>query len=148
MSLNNCNCTICNELITGELVLRHFDNFFVVLNRYPYLPGHIMVVSNLHIYNSLDNFTSAQKHELIEIIAWSQNILLNAVNCDSVNIGINIGPHAGGINSSHFHFHIIPRHINDINFMSAITKNSYNTYPQHILELNQRIIHAFSIVTI
>ena len=139
-----CACNLCNELYIGELVLRRFTNFSVVFNKYPYLPGHIMVVSNQHLHNSLNNFTPEQRSELMEIAVWAQNILLEVVNCDSANMGVNLGPQAGGSIPEHFHFHIVPRHVNDVNFMAVTTNNIHHVYPHHQqLELNTRIYHAF-----
>ena len=138
------SCALCNELTNGELHLRRFANFSVVFNRYPYIPGHIMVVSNHHLHNSLNNFTPIQRSELMEIAVWAQNILLGVVQCDSANMGVNLGPNAGGSIPGHFHFHIVPRHVNDINFMAVTTNNIHHIYPRHQqLELNTRIAHAF-----
>ena len=140
--MNFCSCDLCKELSSGELVLRRFQNFSILFNRYPYLPGHIMIISNQHLHNNLNNFTPAQRSELMEIAVWAQNILLEVVGCDSANMGINLGPHSGG--SIPDHFHIIPRQINDVNFMAVTTNNIHNIYPHHQqLELNTRIFSAF-----
>ena len=138
-----CGCALCNEILTGELVLKRFLNFSVVFNRYPYIPGHIMVISNSHVSSNLNNFTPRLRSELMEISLWAQNLLLQTTGYDSANIGMNLGSNSGGSIPEHFHIHIVPRKINDTNFMAVITNGS--TYPKYQqIEFNQRIRNSFA----
>ena len=138
-------CGICQELKTGELILKRFANFSVVFNRYPYLPGHLMIVLNNHVSNNL-NLIPHLRHEFIDIVLWTQNILMTVLNTNSLNMGVNTGPFSGSSIPDHFHWHIVPRSRNDINFMAITTNNSLNVYPSHQhqqLELNKKIAQAF-----
>ena len=124
-----CGCELCLELSKDELVLRRFPNFSIIFNRYPYVPGHIMILSNFHILNNFNALTDVQKIELMDILVWAQNTLIKATGYNSLNIGMNIGPHSGGSIPEHFHLHIIPRSQNDVNFMTLTTNQPVSVSP-------------------
>jgi ATP adenylyltransferase len=92
---------------------------FVVLNRFPYTSGHLMVVPYSHIPDLaiLDNASSA---ELMALTRASDRHLRSTYRPDGLNIGMNIGESAGAGIASHIHMHVLPRWTGDANFMTTV----------------------------
>ncbi len=114
-------CGIANsENDVQNLVLLRSKYCFVMLNRYPYNIGHLMVVP----YQHLINMNSLQEGEMIDIM---KTVLLSIDNLKTVfkpqgfNLGVNIGKAAGVGIDDHIHFHIVPRWEGDTNFMPVIS---------------------------
>ncbi len=100
-------------------VLYRSNYCFVIMNIFPYNPGHIMVVPNRHI----SHIKLLDDKESIDIFSTIQafcDILEKAFKPDGFNIGMNIGTHAGAGIADHIHFHIVPRWNGDTNFISTI----------------------------
>ena len=101
------------------LVLLRDGRGVVMLNRYPYTNGHLMVAPLGHI-GDLTDLTSSQRGDLIELTAIAETALKTAVNAQGVNIGVNIGRCAGAGLPGHLHVHIVPRWNGDTNFMRTV----------------------------
>jgi ATP adenylyltransferase len=116
-------CIFCNALEKTDgvenLVVFRGERIFVILNRYPYTSGHVMVVSNDHkaSYADLDQVTRA---ELMEGINTSTKVIGEVYHADGFNVGANIGSAAGAGVTGHVHFHVVPRWGGDANYMSTI----------------------------
>ncbi|NPV76697.1 MAG: HIT domain-containing protein [Anaerolineae bacterium] len=95
----------------------HFT--FVILNRYPYTSGHLMVVPYAH-QPTLDRLTVEARREIVEIITTAEVVLQEVYHPDGFNIGANIGSAAGAGVAGHLHFHVVPRWSGDTNFMSTL----------------------------
>ncbi len=93
---------------------------FVIMNSYPYSPGHLMVVPYRHVA-SLDELTDEELHEHFDMVSRSIKILRQAFNSDGFNLGMNIGKVAGAGIEGHIHTHIVPRWQGDTNFMPVIS---------------------------
>jgi ATP adenylyltransferase len=93
---------------------------FVMLNRYPYTSGHVMVVPVLHkaLFEDLDELTQL---ELMQLITQSTQVIRKVYQPDGFNIGANIGNGSGAGVVGHLHFHVVPRWSGDSNFMSTIS---------------------------
>lgn len=94
---------------------------YIVLNKYPYNPGHLLVVP----YNESDSLIQLSKEErddLMEHIAQAQIILEKALSPHGFNIGFNLGAAAGAGVPHHIHAHVVPRWRGDTNFMPVIGK--------------------------
>ena len=91
---------------------------FVILNRYPYTNGHLMVAPYGHEawLSSSDAETLA---ELIGTVARAERILVSAYHTDGLNVGINFGSAAGAGVAGHYHVHVVPRWNGDTNFMTV-----------------------------
>ena len=89
---------------------------FIIMNFYPYNNGHIMVVPYRHLAK-LELLNSDEKSEMMDLLSKSSTILENKMNCDGMNIGMNLGRIAGAGIDEHIHFHIVPRWSGDTNFM-------------------------------
>lgn len=93
---------------------------FVIMNSYPYNPGHLMIAPYRHLA-SLEELTDEELHEHIEIVVRSLKVLREAFNPAGFNIGANIGKVAGVGLEGHVHTHIVPRWQGDTNFMPVIS---------------------------
>jgi ATP adenylyltransferase len=92
---------------------------FIMLNAYPYVPGHLMVAPYRHIANVTDaNAREAKEH--VELIQLCVKLLTRQVNSASFNIGMNIGRVAGAGVEGHIHTHVVPRWNGDNNFMAVV----------------------------
>ena len=99
------------------LVIARGRHVYVVLNLYPYNPGHSMVVP----YRKVADLENLDADESRELMAYTQHLIrvVKAVsNPHSFNVGLNLGKGAGGSLSEHLHQHIVPRWIGDANFMT------------------------------
>jgi ATP adenylyltransferase len=102
---------------------------FVVMNKYPYNNGHLMVIP----YRHMANLTELNQDELMEMMKLTQKVLevfKVAMKPSGFNIGINLGKVAGAGVEDHVHLHVVPRWEGDTNFMPVI--GSIRVMPQHI----------------
>ncbi len=112
-------CTIPELPDADGLVVRRGDLCYVVLNLYPYNPGHLMVCPFRHIAD----YTELTTEELVEVAALTQQAMQamrTTSNADGFNIGMNQGTVAGAGIAAHLHQHIVPRWGGDANFMPVI----------------------------
>jgi ATP adenylyltransferase len=93
---------------------------FVIMNLYPYNPGHLMVAPYRHVAN-LEDLSRAELHEHIEMVSLSIKALKQAFNPGGFNLGINLGRMAGAGIDDHIHSHIVPRWAGDTNFMPVLS---------------------------
>ncbi len=103
----------------SNLVVARSNHSFVLLNNYPYNPGHAMVIPRRHV----DSYAELNDSELLDHARVKQLTLrsLNAgLNPDGFNTGMNLGEGAGGSIGDHIHTHIVPRWKGDTNFMPAV----------------------------
>jgi ATP adenylyltransferase len=91
---------------------------FVLLNRFPYTSGHLMVLPK-HAVASLDDLDDDVHAELWVTVRAAVAAQERAFRCDGINVGLNLGEAAGGSQSDHLHVHCVPRWIGDANFMSV-----------------------------
>jgi ATP adenylyltransferase len=91
---------------------------FALLNRFPYTSGHLMVLPQRSVAD-LEDLTEEEHAELWATVRDAVVALKGAVRCDAVNVGLNLGPAAGGSQSDHLHVHCVPRWTGDANFISV-----------------------------
>ena len=138
------DCAFCTELSREDgpenlIVVRAHSNF-VILNRYPYTSGHLMVVPYVHAA-VLDGFDVATRSEMIELTNQGMQVLRTIYNPQGFNVGINIGEAAGAGITEHIHIHIVPRWGGDTNFMSALGRT--RVLPETLEESYARIKTAW-----
>ncbi len=92
---------------------------FVMLNAYPYNPGHLMVSPYRHI-STPEEMTEEERHEHFDIVSRCLTALRQEFNSEGLNVGINLGRAAGAGIDEHCHTHIVPRWNGDTNFITAI----------------------------
>lgn len=100
------------------LIVRRGPTCFVLLNRFPYTSGHLMVLPNRAVPN-LEDLTEEEHAELWGLVRDSVVAVRDALGCHGVNVGLNIGAVAGGSQSDHLHVHTVPRWQGDANFMEV-----------------------------
>ena len=115
------DCIFCTASEPGraELVLVRGQVSFVVLNKFPYNNGHLMVVPNRHAPN-LATLSADEQAELMRLTRHAEIALTEAYAPHGVNVGINLGRSAGAGVLDHLHVHLVPRWNGDTNFMTAI----------------------------
>ena len=92
---------------------------FLMLNRYPYAVGHLMVVPYRKVAETAD-LTEGERLELWELADIGQRVLRQAVGAEGFNVGLNLGKCAGAGVADHLHLHIVPRRVGDQNFMPVL----------------------------
>ncbi len=115
-------CIFCNatELTDEEAFIVHRGkSAFVILNRYPYTNGHLMIVPYLHV-DTLEMLNADIRSELMELMTKSMQLLRSIYNPQGFNLGGNIGSAAGAGVAEHVHLHVLPRWSGDTNFMTAV----------------------------
>lgn len=114
---------------------------FVVLNRFPYTSGHLMVVPYVHVADlgSLDDETAG---ELMALTRASERHIRSIYKPDGLNLGMNIGESAGAGIAGHIHMHVLPRWRGDANFLSTIGET--RILPEELEITWQRLSQAFA----
>lgn len=116
-------CLFCRILKENKdrdnYVLYRGKKVFVVMNRYPYVSGHLMVVPYRHIAH-LEKLPEETACEIIRETQRAAKILKIVLRPDSINVGINLGHQSGAGVPGHIHQHIVPRWHGDTNFLSVI----------------------------
>ena len=102
----------------AALIVHRAPLSYLVLNRFPYNPGHLLAVPFREVVE-LDELSAAERADLMEEIAFARRLLAAAMKPDGINIGFNLGSAAGG-SISHLHGHIVPRWNGDNNFMPVV----------------------------
>jgi len=142
-------CVFCD--VHGEkdgpqnLILHRGDYAYVVMNKFPYSNGHLMIVPNRHVRN----FEVLNAEEGMEIFLLSQRslvVLRRTVRAQGFNMGLNLGKVAGAGIDPHLHFHVVPRWDGDHNFMTVLAE--VRSIPEHIETtygtLRQAFLEEFS----
>lgn len=102
-----------------HLVLARGELALVILNRYPYNNGHLMIAPNAHVAN-LEDLPTATATNLMALTQRALRVLREALSPQGFNVGINAGKIAGAGVADHIHQHIVPRWDGDTNFMPVI----------------------------
>jgi len=137
-------CILCekpgqNNDVPNYILYRGNKNF-VIMNSYPYNPGHLMIAPYSHTA-SLDELTSEELHEHFEIVSRSIKVLRQVFNPGGFNLGINLGRIAGAGIEDHFHTHIVPRWQGDTNFMAVIS--DVRVIPEALSETYEKLKGKF-----
>lgn len=117
------NCVFCTETEQPDspenLIVQRGQRAFVIINRYPYTSGHLMIVPYDH-QPSLELLDAETRAEMMELTAQAILVLRQVYLPQGFNVGVNIGEPAGAGIAEHVHLHIVPRWTGDTNFMSAL----------------------------
>ncbi|MBL8063411.1 MAG: HIT domain-containing protein [Anaerolineales bacterium] len=137
-------CVFCNaqarEDNAENLIAFRGNHAYVILNRFPYTSGHLMVIPFVHISN-LEELNAETRAEMMELTSRCTTILRETYRTQSFNVGVNIGEAAGAGVLGHVHIHIVPRWAGDTNFMSSVGET--RVLPEALEDTYTRIKAAF-----
>ena len=123
-----------------SLLLTRTKATIVLLNRFPYANGHLLVAPVRHVA-CITELNFSENSQLMEMIKQSAIILKKNLTPDGLNIGCNIGATAGAGIADHLHFHLVPRWDGDHNFMTVL--GDIRTIPEHIEATFDRLLPDF-----
>ena len=119
-------CIFCLDSDNSDdlknLIIKRGKSAFVIMNKYPYNNGHLMVSPNIHT-SEFDKLSRDIQVEMMEFVSQSMKILNKTICPDGYNFGANFGTVAGAGIKDHLHLHIVPRWDGDTNFM-PVTGNT------------------------
>lgn len=123
-----------------HLLLFRDRTVVVLLNRFPYANGHLLVAPTRHV-GDLAGLSPEENLALMAMLREGWRILRRHLRPDGCNIGLNLGPDAGAGIADHLHFHIVPRWAGDHNFMTVLAE--VRTIPQHLEETFSLLLPDF-----
>jgi len=143
---NQSGCVFCNAQAQADdaenLIVQRGEHSFVILNRFPYTSGHLMVIPFIHKPN-LEELDSATRAEMMELTSRCTTLLKDIYKPHGFNVGVNIGEAAGAGVLGHVHIHIVPRWVGDTNFMSAVGET--RVLPESLEDTYQRVKAVFDV---
>ena len=117
-------CVFCQHfsqsLDEDHFILKRFKHCIIMLNKYPYNAGHLLILPLKHV-DSLHLMPQEARTELMALMNQSINIVKKVLHCDGLNAGFNLGKAAGAGIPSHLHVHILPRFLGDTNFLPTLS---------------------------
>jgi ATP adenylyltransferase len=139
---NSAGCIFCDAQRSTDdersLVVHRGTFSFVILNRYPYISGHLMIAPYDHIAQ-LDSASKETTDELMDLAKRCQTALRSAYNPEGFNLGMNLGRVAGAGVADHFHLHMMPRWSGDTNFMTTVGET--RVLPEDLNTTYQKLRH-------
>lgn len=136
-------CIFCKKPAENRdkqnLILYRGRHAFVMMNRFPYNNGHLMVVPKRHC-TDLNQLNGKEFEDLFFQLKFSTQVLKTTLHPHGFNIGINIGAVAGA-GEEHIHFHIVPRWTGDTNFMPVLGETKI--IPEYLENTYQTLCSAF-----
>jgi ATP adenylyltransferase len=137
-------CVFCIPENTDQdeqrLILHRGRTSFVIMNKFPYNNGHLMVTPYRHAF-SITELKPEEAHEMSDLLQASTRILQETFSPDGINIGLNIGEAAGAGIEEHLHYHIVPRWSGDHSFMAVFSETM--VIPEHLRSAYCRLKPAF-----
>ncbi len=138
-------CTFCDILANSatdeeKCILHRAEFNFVILNIFPYISGHLMIVPFAHLAD-LDQAEKPITDELMDLTKCCQTALRRTYQPHGFNLGMNLGRAAGAGVAEHFHMHILPRWIGDANFMTAVGET--RTIPEDLRTTYEKLKPLF-----
>jgi ATP adenylyltransferase len=122
---NQTGCVFCNAHNANNdeewLIVRRAVKNFIILNRYPYTSGHVMIVPYAHTAD----FAGLERDTAAEMMLLSQRVqaaIDDVYHPDGFNLGMNLGRSAGAGIADHLHMHLLPRWTGDTNFMTTVSE--------------------------
>jgi ATP adenylyltransferase len=123
-----------------NLLLYRDATVVVLLNRFPYANGHLLLAPVRHV-SDIEDILPEESAGLFAMIRQSVKILRQHIRPDGFNIGLNLGTVAGAGQPEHLHYHIVPRWEGDHNFMTVLAE--IRTIPEHIENTFERLLPDF-----
>ncbi|MCF6175555.1 MAG: HIT domain-containing protein [Victivallaceae bacterium] len=124
-SEKDSTCFLCDNPVVNpgsqeeELIVFRGETCFIILNRYPYNSGHLLIAPYRHI-GDIAELPTTELHEIMDLTVLAKQVLSQTMNPDAFNAGLNLGVASGAGIADHVHMHIVPRWTGDTNFISVI----------------------------
>jgi ATP adenylyltransferase len=137
-------CIFCDAVarIDAEPLVVHVDRTaFVILNKFPYNNGHLMVVPRRHV-GWLSDLESAELDEVMRLTQRAEQVLTSVYHPHGFNMGLNLGKPAGAGVLGHLHMHVVPRWNGDTNFISVVGET--RVLPEELTATSARLKAAFA----
>jgi ATP adenylyltransferase len=142
----NTGCIFCDLPKAGDdakaRIVYRGQHCYIVLNTFPYTPGHVMVVPFAHL-DELQKLPADAAHEMMDLSQKMESVLRRLYAPDGVNLGMNIGKAAGAGVAGHIHMHVLPRWVADANFVSVVGET--RILPESLEITYARIKEAFDL---
>lgn len=142
-------CVFCKQIASNKDqeygIIKRFKHTVVVLNKYPYNAGHILILPINHI-ESISKLPVEVRNELMNVVGISVDTIKEALKADGLNVGINLGKIAGAGIPAHLHIHILPRWVGDTNFMPTIADTKVVSF--NLADIYKKLKDAFEHITL
>ena len=136
-------CIFCDLPKLGDdakaRIVYRGQNCYIVLNTFPYTPGHVMIVPFAHL-DELQKLPVEAAQEMMQLSQRMEGTLRELYRPDGINLGMNIGKAAGAGVAGHIHMHVLPRWVADANFLSVVGET--RTLPESLEITWKRITEA------
>jgi ATP adenylyltransferase len=137
-------CIFCEAAVAANdeetLIVHRARLNFVILNRYPYTSGHLMIAPYQHV-SRLQQVDQETVEEMMRLARVSERVIEGAYNPQGLNIGMNLGEAAGAGIEQHIHLHVLPRWMGDANFMTSI--GDTRVLPEDLTRTFVKLTEAF-----
>jgi len=141
-------CVLCAELEAGahtgddaaHLIVFRGVQAAVILNRFPYTSGHVMILPYRHCA-TLEACGAEARAEMMELAARAEAVLKREYRAQGLNVGLNLGQAAGAGIAGHLHMHVVPRWTGDANFMTVVAET--RVLPEALEDTYARLRRAF-----
>jgi diadenosine tetraphosphate (Ap4A) HIT family hydrolase len=130
-------CHISKNIDDEKMQVLFSDEYcYVVMNKFPYSPGHMMVVPFFHTSN-IEDLQEDVWMQMSKRVRQGVSLLKEVMPCEGVNIGMNLGKAAGAGIEQHVHYHMLPRWAGDTNFISTL--GGTRVYPASFDEIFKKL---------
>jgi len=137
-------CPFCNRIEQSQdeknLIVFRTKSAIVMMNRFPYNNGHLLIMPKRHIAE-LEQFNQSEILEIHHLLTLAIQALNRAMSPEGFNLGLNLGKVAGAGILDHIHWHIVPRWSGDTNFMPVIAETK--VMPEHLQAVYDKLKKAF-----
>jgi ATP adenylyltransferase len=136
-------CIFClkgKENLEERFILYLGEHSLVMMNKYPYINGHLLVAPTRHV-PTLDALKAEEILSVMNSVNRSLSILKKTMSPEGFNIGLNLGKVAGAGVENHLHFHLVPRWNGDTNFMTVF--GDIRVIPEHLEQTHARLLPLF-----
>lgn len=138
------NCLFCElqraKDAAAALIIHRAEYCFVVLNRFPYTNGHLMIAPYAHL-DELRKLATANANEMMALAQHAEDVLRRVYKPNGLNIGMNLGRAAGAGVAGHIHLHVLPRWVGDSNFMTSVGET--RVLPESLEQTYERVRSAW-----
>jgi ATP adenylyltransferase len=133
-------CSASDSCTASDLRLLEGKRSYIMMNRYPYTTGHVMIIPHRHC-SRIEDLGPDEKVEIFDFVTLSVKLLKESIHPDGFNIGINLGKAAGAGIEDHLHVHVVPRWNGDINFVSVV--GDVRVIPEDVVQTWEQLLPYF-----